>query len=124
MMNYSRFVKMILRLTQALTIMFTCTLLIFGNAVPADAAPANTSQAKSNLTKGSERLDDVQKKSEEILRNPPLSMDRVQAESNKGLNEVQGDADIQNMSRPSNSQQATSIQEKAEQILEKVKGEN
>ena len=124
MMNYNRFAKMILRLTQTLAIMFTCTLLIFGNAVSADAIPANTTQSRSDLTKGSERLDDVQKKSEEILRNPPLSMKRVQEESNKGLNEVQGDADIQEMSRPSNSQRATSIQEKAEQILEKVKGEN
>ncbi len=123
-MNYNRFAKMILRLTQTLAIIFTCTLLIFGNAVPADAARANTTQAKSDLTKGSERLDDVQKKSEEILRNPPLSMERVQDESNQGLNEVQGDADIQDMSRPSNSQKATSIQEKAEQILEKVKGED
>jgi hypothetical protein len=51
-------------------------------------------------------------------------MDKVQAESNKGLNEVQGDADIQDMNRPSNSQKATSIQQKAEQILEKVKGES
>jgi hypothetical protein len=124
MMNYHRFAKMILRLTRTLAIMFTCTLLIFGNAIPADAAPANTTQTRSDLTKGSERLDDVQKKSEEILRNPPLSMDRVQDESNRGLNEVQGDADIQDMSRTSNSQKATSIQEKAEQILEKVKGED
>lgn len=123
MMNYSRFTKIILRFTQTLAIIFTCTLLIFSNAVPANAAPANTTQAKSDLTKGSERLDDVQKKSEEILRNPPLSMDRVQDESNKGLNEVQGDADIQDMSRPSNSRKATSIQEKAEQVLEKVTGE-
>lgn len=124
MMNNNRFAKILLRLTRTLAIMFTCTLLIFGNAVPANAAPANTSQGKSDLTKGSERLDDVQKKSEEILRNPPLSMDKVQDESNKGLNEVQGDADIQDMSRPGNSQKATSIQEKAEQILEKVKGED
>jgi hypothetical protein len=124
MMNYNRFAKVILRLTQTLAIMFTCTLLIFGNAIPANAAPANTTQTRSDLTKGSERLDDVQKKSEEILRNPPLSMDRVQKESNEGLNEVQGAADIQEMSRPGNSQKATSIQEKAEQILEKVKGED
>jgi hypothetical protein len=124
MMNYSRFAKMILRLTKTLAIMFTCTLLTFGNAIPANAAPANTTQTRSDLNKGSERLDDVQKKSEEILRNPPLSMDRVQKESNEGLNEVQGSADIQDMSRTSNSQKATSIQEKAEQILEKVKGED
>lgn len=123
-MNYNRFAKMILRFTQALMIIFTCTLLVFGNAMSVDAAPANTTQAKSDLTKGSERLDDVQKKSEEILRNPPLSMEQVQDESNKGLNEVQGAADIQDMSRPSNSQKATSIQEKAEQILEKIKGED
>jgi hypothetical protein len=124
MMNHNRFAKIILRLTQTLAIIFTCTLLIFGNVFLADAAPANTTRANSDLTKGSEHLDDVQKKSEEVLRNPSFSMDKVQTESNKGLNEVQGDADIQDMNRPSNSQKATSIQQKAEQILEKVKGEN
>lgn len=123
-MTYNRFAKMILRLTQTLAIVFTCTLLVFGNAVPANATPANTTQTKTDPTQGSVRLDNVQKKSEEILRNPPLSMDRVQDESNEGLNEVQGAADVQDMSRPSNSQKATSIQEKAEQILEKVKGED
>lgn len=124
MMNYNRLAKMVLRLSKTLAIIFTCTLLIFSNVVPADAAPANTTQTKSDPTKGSERLYGVQEKSEEILRNPPLTMDRVQDESNKGLNEAQGDADINKMSRPSNSQKATSIQEKAEQVLEKVKGED
>jgi hypothetical protein len=122
-MNYSRVTKMTLRLTQTLAIIFTCTLLLFSNIAPVSAATANTTQMRSNPAKGSERLDDVQKKSEEILRNPAFSMERVQDESNRGLNEVQGDADIQEMSRPSNSQNATSIQDKAEQVLEKVKGE-
>jgi len=124
MMVYSRFGKMVSRLTRTLAVIFTCTLLLFTNAVPAFAATANTTQTKSDPTKGSERLDNVQKKSEEILRHPPLDMKSVQDEANQGLNEVQGAADIQDMSRPSNSQKATSIEEKAEQILEKVTGKN
>lgn len=124
MMNYSRFGKMVSRLTQTLAVIFTCTLLLFTNVVPAFAATANTTQAKSDPTKGSERLYDVQKKSEEALRHPPLDMKSVQDESNQGLNEVQGAADIEDMNRPSNSQKATSIEEKAEQILEKVTGNN
>lgn len=124
MMTYSRFGKMVLRLTQTLAVIFTCTLLLFTHAVPAFAATANTTQTKSDPTKGSERLDNVQKKSEEILRHPPLDLKSVQDESNKGLNEVQGAADIQDMSRSSNSQKATSIEEKAEKILEKVTGNN
>jgi len=123
-MVYSRFGKMVSRLTRTLAVIFTCTLLLFTNAVPAFAATANTTQTKSDPTKGSERLDNVQKKSEEILRHPPLDMKSVQDEANQGLNEVQGAADIQDMSRPSNSQKATSIEEKAEQILEKVTGKN
>jgi hypothetical protein len=122
-MNYNRLSKVAMRVAQAITLMFTCALLFVANLAPANAAPMNNAGANSNLTKGSERLDDVQKKSEEILRNPPMSLDRVVDESNKGLNEVQGDADIQDMNRPSNSRQATSIQDKAEQVLEKVKGE-
>jgi hypothetical protein len=122
-MNYKRLNRAAMRIAQMFTVMFTCALLFVANLAPANAAPMNNTGANSDLTKGSERLDDVQKKSEEILRNPPMSLDRVQDESNKGLNEVQGAADIQDMNRPSNSQQATSIQEKAEQVLEKVKGE-
>jgi hypothetical protein len=122
-MNYKSFTQAISRIAKVLTLAVTCALLLFVSLSPANAAPMNNSGANSDLTKGSERLDDVQKKSEEILRNPPLSLERVQDESNKGLNEVQGAADIQDMNRPSNSSQATSIQEKAEQVLEKVKGE-
>jgi hypothetical protein len=122
-MNYKCLNKAAMRIAQVFTVMFTCALLFVANLAPANAASMNNTGANSDLTKGSERLDDVQKKSEEILRNPPMSLDRVQDESNKGLNEVQGAADIQDMNRPSNSQQATSIQEKAEQVLEKVKGE-
>jgi hypothetical protein len=122
-MNNARFQRLITRITKLLTVALACTVLFFTNLLPASAAPMNNSGANSDLTKGSERLDDVQKKSEEILRNPPLSMDRVVEESNKGLNEVQGDADIQDMNRPSNSRQATSIEEKAEQVLKTVKGE-
>ena len=123
-MVYSRFGKMVSRLTRTLAVIFTCTLLLFTNAVPAFAATANTTQTKSDPAKGSERLDNIQKKSEEILRHPPLDLKSVQDEANQGLNEVQGAADIQDMSRPSNSQKATSIEEKAEQILEKVTGKN
>lgn len=123
-MSYNRFAKIILRLTKTLAIMFTCTLLMFSNAVPANATSANTTQSKSKPTQGSVHLDDIQKSSEEVLRHPPLDMKSVQDPSNEGLNEAQGAGDIQEMSRPSNSQKATSIQEKAEQILEKVKGED
>lgn len=123
-MNFNRFDKVVSRLTRTLAIIFTCTLLLFSNVVSASAAPANTTQAKSDPTEGSVRLDNVQKKSEEALRHPPLDMESVQNESNQGLNEVQGAADVQDMNRPSNSQRATSIEEKAEQILEKVKGKN
>jgi hypothetical protein len=123
MTNYNRFAKSILRIAKAFAIVFACTFMVFTSMAAVDAAPANDTRAKTDLTKGAERLDDVQKKSEEILRNPPMSFDRVQTESSKGLNEVQGDADIQDMSRPSNSRGVTSIQEKAEQVLEKVKGE-
>jgi hypothetical protein len=121
-MNYAHLTRLVFRIAKTVTIIFTCTLMLFTTMSSANAMP-NDSRAKSDLTKGSERLDDVQKKSEEILRNPPMSLDRVQIESNKGLNEVQGDADVQDMSRPNNSRNVTSIEDKAEQVLEKVKGE-
>jgi hypothetical protein len=44
----------------------------------------------------------------------------VQEESAKGFNEIQGDADLDKMSRPDNSRQATTAKEQAERALKKA----
>jgi hypothetical protein len=76
---------------------------------------------QSKPSEGEAQLKGIYKESEDVLRNPPLSLDRIQSKANEGhINDVQGAADIEKMKRPSNSQQATSVEENIEKALEKV----
>jgi hypothetical protein len=62
----------------------------------------------------------VQRQSEEALKSPPNSLRKVQEKSNRGLNEIQRDADVQQMNRPENSSTAPSIEDRIEHALEKL----
>jgi hypothetical protein len=116
-MNIARIKSLLSSSARFLIVAATCTFLMFSNAFPAFA-----SGAKSNPTEGSARLDDVQRKSEEILKRDPLNLQETQAEANKGLNEIQGSADASSMSRPTNSRKVESAAEKVEKALEKATG--
>jgi hypothetical protein len=117
-MNISRIKSVLSNSARFLLVAVACTFLIFSNAFPAFA----NSSAKSDPTEGSARLDNVQRKSEDILKRDPLDLQETQAEANKGLNEIQGSADASSMSRPSNSRKAETPAEKVERALEKATG--
>ncbi len=97
---------------------FMCLMLFVSSAVPAFAAGSS----QSSLQKGEAKLDKTLEKSQEVLKSPPLSLEDVESRSNKGLNEVQEDADIGQMKRSDNTAQTTSVPEKIERALEKVTG--
>ncbi|MBW4562149.1 MAG: hypothetical protein KME32_13530 [Mojavia pulchra JT2-VF2] len=107
-----------LRPVRFLVLAFTCTLLFVSNAFPAFAIESYQSDPQEATT----QLLETQAKTDEIDRAAPLGMRKAQEETNKGLNEVQGDADIDKMKRPDNSQSATSVEEEVENFLEKVTG--
>lgn len=107
-----------LRPVRFLVVAFTCTLLFLSSAVPAFAI----SSYQSDSTEGTTQLLETQRKTDEIAKSAPLGLKKVQEESNKGLNEVQGDADIDQQKRPSNSQNATTVEEEVKNILGKVTG--
>ncbi|WAL59749.1 hypothetical protein [Thermocoleostomius sinensis] len=117
MMNFTRCHTLILRSIRFAVIAFTCTLLFVSNALPASANTAPRTRA----SEGSVQLDTIQEKSEAVTKAPPLSRKETQREANKGLNEVQGDANINDMYRPENSN-ATSIIDQVEEALENVTG--
>lgn len=76
---------------------------------------------QSKPSEGETQLKGIYKESEEALRNPPLSLDKIQSKANEGhVNDVQGAADIEKMKRPENSQQASSVEEDIEKALDKV----
>jgi hypothetical protein len=101
-----------------LIVAFTCAFLFLSSVVPAFAI----SSYQSNPTEGTTQLLETQRKTDELAKSPPPTLKKVQEESNKGLNEVQGDADINKMKRPENSQGATDVEEDVENFLEKVTG--
>lgn len=100
---------------------FTCAILILSTALP---ALAGGQAVPSKITKGETPLNNIIDKSEEILQNGIPSMKQVEKRSNEGLNEVQGSADMNKMSRPDNSRQAVSIEERIKTGLEKAEGKN
>jgi hypothetical protein len=108
----------ILHPARFLLVAFSCTLIFLSTAFPALAI----SSYQSNPTEGTTQLLETQRKTDEATKLPPAKLKEVQKKSNRGLNEVQGDADIDKMKRPENSQRSTSVESEIENILEKVTG--
>lgn len=106
---------------RTILVAFTCAILIFSNAFP---ALAGGQTAPSKLTKGEAPLNNIIDKSEDVIQNGIPSLEQVQKEANKGLNEVQGSADMDKMNRPSNSRKAVSIEERIKTGLEKAEGKD
>jgi predicted PurR-regulated permease PerM len=106
---------------RTILVAFTCAILIFSTAFP---ALAGGKTAPTNLTKGEAPLNDIIDKSQDIIQNGIPSMEQVQKEANKGINEVQGSADSDKMNRPDNSRKAVSIEERIKTGLEKAEGKN
>ncbi|MBN3887413.1 MAG: hypothetical protein V7K64_04480 [Nostoc sp.] len=107
-----------LRPVRFLVVAFTCALVLLSNAFPAFAIDSY----QSNPTEGTTQLLDIQRKTDEAAKEPPQGLEKVQKESNKGLNEVQGAADIDKQKRPENSEGATSVEENVKNLLDKVTG--
>lgn len=101
-----------------IVVAFTCALLLLTNAFPALAIGTT----KSDPTQATDQLNQIQRKTDQIATEPPPSLSREQEETNPGLNEVQGTADVDKMSRPENSQNATTVEDEVKGILEKVTG--
>lgn len=120
-MKISDFVKSKLRLaSRFIFVALSCVFIFLFNAFPASAI----SSYQSEPTEGTTQLLETQRRTDEAAKSPPMGLKETQEKTKKGLNEVQGDADIQKMKRPENSQNATSVEEEVEGFLEKVTGSN
>lgn len=125
-MSFNRVISAVLRPVRFLVIAFTCAFVLFSNVSPAVAAKlggeAGLGSDRSSTAKGSVQLDDIQRKSEEVTKAPPLGLQETQSEANKGINEIQGSANADQMYRPETSRQATSVEEQVKDVLENVTG--
>ncbi len=102
------------RLVRWLVTAFVCTLLMFSSAFPAFAA-------QSSPTKGEQNLTGIEQKAQEATTEKPLSRGATEAETNPGLNEIQGTADMGEMKSPENSK-TLGVEERIKGALEKVQG--
>jgi hypothetical protein len=110
-----------------MSICLSC-LMLFTVVTPAYSAtlgalsPRQGSSSPSLPTQGEEQLKKIEKKSEDYLKpENTFSPDKIREESNKGLNEVQGDADIDKMKNPANSAGADSVENQLERTLGKIR---
>ncbi len=108
----SQFVQSVRAIALALMV----AVVLFVNATPAFAI----SSSPSAPSDGEAPLNNIYRKAERALENEPRSMETVQREADKGLNEVQGDADVDKMSHEDNSSEATTGMEKVEDALDNL----
>jgi hypothetical protein len=118
-MKFFNFFASILRPVKLVIVAATFTLLFLWSVSPAFAI----SSYQSDPQEGPTQLLETQRKTDEVAKSKPLTLEKVQEESNKGLNEVQGDADIDQMKNPRNSQSSTSVEENVQNFLEKITGQ-
>lgn len=117
-MNFVRFKLPSVRPLRFVVAAMMSVMLLLSTALPAAAIGAS----KSSPDKGAAQLNKIQQNAEELTENNAPSKSRVINKSNKGLNEVQGAANAEKMNRPSNSQDATTVEEKVEGFLENITG--
>lgn len=99
-----------------------CALLFLSSVAPAIAATktAPLSSPKSNPSEGLDQLNKIQARSEDALRAAPQLPEDADVAAKRGPNEIQGAADADQMYTPENSQEATTVMDKVEEILENI----
>ncbi|MGQ4646415.1 low temperature-induced protein [Lyngbya aestuarii] len=103
-----------LRPLRFLMALFIGTWLFFSSASPAAAA-------SSSPTKGEDQLKRIEQKSEEVLKSGPRGLKETTSEANKGINEVQGSADVEKM-KQGESQNATSVEQQVKEAVKNIMG--
>ena len=108
----TNFKQKLSRLARVFFAFFACAMLVFSAVSPAYAVTSNPRDGESNLT-------DIEKKSQEVVLSDPYDLDKTSKEANKGLNEVQGDADKDKMYNPSNSK-STSFESTIKGVVDNI----
>jgi hypothetical protein len=109
-----------LRPLRFLVAVCVCALLVFSYVAPGYAAGYGANAPRRGEAESAQAMKKMEDKGREILEaGEPTSLERVQSESNRGLNEVQGAAGAEDMKRPSNSQGST-VEQRIQNALEKA----
>jgi hypothetical protein len=108
----------LLNSARALILVSICAVFVFTNAVPVFAIESYQSKPKEATT----QLLETQRLTDEVSRSAPTGLKATQERANKGINEVQGDADTDKMKRPENSKSAVTVKDEVKNVLDKVIG--
>jgi hypothetical protein len=103
---------------RALILTSICAVFIFTNAIPVLAIESYQSKPQEGTT----QLLETQRLTDEVSRSAPPDLKATQERANKGINEVQGDADADKMKRPGNSKSAVTVKDEVKNVLDKVTG--
>lgn len=117
-----RFNLSALRLVRFLVAACVCVLLVVSNAFPAYSDPVNPTASKSAPEQGEAQLRSIEREAQEAVLEDPYSRKTTQTKASEGLNEIQGAADLDKMSRPDNSGSAISVEDKSKNFLEALTG--
>jgi hypothetical protein len=102
--------------------LIACVLLFVSSVSPAIASTKASplSSPKSHPSEGLDQLNEIQARSEDALRAAPQLQKDADVAAKRGPNEIQGTADADQMYTPENSQEATTVMDKVEEILENI----
>lgn len=122
-MRSVRFNLSALRPVRILFAICVSALLVFSQALPAFSAPVNPTGSSTAPQQGEAQLRGIEREAQKAAIDKPYSRKKTQSKAQEGLNEIQGAADINKMSRPENAE-ATSVEDKLKNALESVTGKN
>lgn len=103
---------------QLIVTLLASVFLLLSSSVPAFAFGA----APSRPTDGTAQLDKIEQRAQDVAESKvaPGSIEESAERAKGGINEVQGAADKDQMSRPSNSQNATTVKDQIGKALKKA----
>jgi hypothetical protein len=102
--SITRSFRFILAVAMLFMLMFSTPALALGNS-------------KSAPEDGTTQLNQIQKETDDLARSAPPTLKETQAKTQKGINEVQGDADKDKMKRPENSKNSNTVKDEVESLL-------
>lgn len=101
------------RIFKIVLAVFVGGFLLLNLAAPAMAFGSSSSSPSKGLTE----MNEMKETSKEAVRKEPRGIKEIQDKAKRGPNSVQGNANLDKMNTPANSQEAQTIPEQARELL-------
>ncbi len=102
---------------------FACVAMFCTSVAPAFASQTdNTTPRDNSLSKGAEPMEDIERKSKEVIDQGPRSLDESRSKQGMGLNLVQGNSDKENVTQETSKRGQTTLNDQVEDAINKLTG--